>query len=65
MQRRARLGPAVLTVVLGIAGCGSVNTSAESPKPAGKSPSAICQGGSRGDRPGSGSQGLSDRSDLG
>ena len=41
MQRRARLGLAVLAVVLGIAGCGSVNTSAESPRPAGKSPSAI------------------------
>jgi len=41
MQRRARLGPAVLAVVLGIAGCGSVTASAESPKPAGKSPSTI------------------------
>lgn len=41
MQRRARLGLAVLAVVLGIAGCGSVNTSAGSPQPAGKSPSAI------------------------
>src|ERR1700745_2818378 len=41
MRRRARLGLAVLAVVLGIAGCDSVNTSAESPKPAGKSPSAI------------------------
>ncbi|HMI26231.1 MAG TPA: hypothetical protein VK594_17240, partial [Streptosporangiaceae bacterium] len=41
MQRRARLGLAVLAVVLGIAGCSSVNTSAESPQPAGKSPSAI------------------------
>ena len=41
MQRRACLGLAVLAVALGIAGCGSVNTSAESPKPAGKSPSAI------------------------
>ena len=41
MQRRARLGLAVLAVVLGIAGCGSVNTSAESPQPAGKAPSAI------------------------
>ena len=40
-QRRARLGLAVLAVVLGIAGCGSDSTSAESPKPAGKSPSAI------------------------
>ena len=43
MQRSARLGLAVLAVVLGIAGCGSVNTSAESPKPAGKSPSAIAR----------------------
>jgi len=43
MQRRARLGPAVLAVVLGIAGCGSVNASAESPQPAGKSPSAIAR----------------------
>ena len=43
MQRRARLGLAVLAVVLGIAGCGSVNTSAESPLPAGKSPSAIAR----------------------
>ena len=43
MQRRARLGLAVLAVVLGIADCGSVNTSAESPKPAGKSPSAIAR----------------------
>src|ERR1700761_3045231 len=41
MRRRARLGLAVLAVVLGIAGCSSVNTSGESPKPAGKSPSAI------------------------
>ena len=41
MQRRARLGLVVLAVVLGIAGCGSVNASAESPQPAGKSPSAI------------------------
>ena len=41
MQRRARLGLAVLVVVLGIAGCSSVNTSAGSPQPAGKSPSAI------------------------
>ena len=41
MQRRARLGLAVLAVVLGIAGCGSVNASAESPQPAGTSPSAI------------------------
>ena len=40
-QRRARLGLAVLAVVLGIAGCGSASTSAESPKPAGTSPSAI------------------------
>ena len=40
-QRRARLGLAVLAVVLGIAGCGSVNASAESPQPAGTSPSAI------------------------
>ena len=43
MQRRARLGLAVLAVVLGSAGCGSVNTSAESPLPAGKSPSAIAR----------------------
>jgi uncharacterized protein YceK len=43
MQRRARLGLAVLAVVLGIAGCGSVNSSAESPQPAGKSPSAIAR----------------------
>ena len=44
MQRRARLGLAVLAVVLGIAGCGSGNaSSAESPKPAGKSPSAIAR----------------------
>ena len=43
MQRRACLGLAVLAVALGIAGCGSVNTSAESPKPAGKSPSAIAR----------------------
>ena len=43
MQRRARLGLAVLAVVLGIAGCGSVNASAESPQPAGKSPSAIAR----------------------
>jgi len=41
MQRRARPGLAVLAVVLGIAGCGSVKASAESPKPAGTSPSAI------------------------
>ena len=41
MQHRARLGLAVLAVMLGIAGCGSVTSSAESPKPAGKSPSAI------------------------
>ena len=41
MQRSARTGLAVLAVVLGIAGCGSVNTSAESPESAGKSPSAI------------------------
>ena len=43
MQRRACLGLTVLAVALGIAGCGSVNTSAESPKPAGKSPSAIAR----------------------
>jgi hypothetical protein len=44
LQRRARPGLAVLAVVLGIAGCGSVNaSSAESPKPAGKSPSAIAR----------------------
>jgi len=43
MQRRACLGLAVLAVALGIAGCGSVTTSAESPKPAGKSPSAIAR----------------------
>ena len=43
MQRRAHLGLAVLAVVLGIAGCGSVNASAESPLPAGKSPSAIAR----------------------
>ena len=42
-QRRARLGLAVLVVVLGIAGCSSVNTSGESPKSAGKSPSAIAR----------------------
>ena len=42
-QRRARLGLAVLAVVLGIAGCGSVNASAESPLRAGKSPSAIAR----------------------
>ncbi len=41
MQRRARLGLAVLAAVLGIAGCGSVHASAESPQPAGKSPSTI------------------------
>ena len=41
MQRGAHLGLPVLAVVLGIAGCGSVNASAESPLPAGKSPSAI------------------------
>ena len=41
MQRRARLGLAVLAVVLGIVGCGSVTTSTESPQPAGTSPSAI------------------------
>src|ERR1700720_4515949 len=44
MQRRARPGLAVLAVVLGIAGCGGVNaSSAESPKSAGKSPSAIAR----------------------
>ena len=43
MQRRARLGLAVLAVVLGIAGCGSVTASAESPQPAGTSPSAIAR----------------------
>ena len=43
MQRRDRLGLVVLAVVLGIAGCGSVNTSAESPQPTGKSPSAIAR----------------------
>ena len=44
MQRRVRPGLAVLAVVLGIAGCGSVNaSSAESPKPAGRSPSAIAR----------------------
>ena len=46
MQRRARFGLAVLAVVLGIAGCGSGSgnaSSAESPKPAGKSPSAIAR----------------------
>jgi hypothetical protein len=44
MQRRARPGLAVLAVVLGIAGCGGVNaSSAESPKPAGTSPSAIAR----------------------
>ena len=43
MQRRANLGLAVLAVVLGISGCGSVNASAESPRPAGKSPSAIAR----------------------
>jgi hypothetical protein len=41
MQRRARLGLAVLVVVLGIAGCGSGTASTESPQPAAKSPSAI------------------------
>ena len=43
MQRRARLGLAVLAVVLESVGCGSVNTSAESPLPAGESPSAIAR----------------------
>ena len=43
MQRRARPGLAVLAVVLGIAGCGSVTTSTESPLSAGKSPSAIAR----------------------
>src|ERR1700760_1563585 len=42
-QRSARLGLAVLAVVLGIAGRGSDRKSAESPKPAGKSPSAIAR----------------------
>lgn len=37
----ARLGLAVLAVVLGIAGCGSAHASAESPRPAGTSPSPI------------------------
>ena len=41
MQRRARLGLAILAIGLGIAGCGSATSSAESPKPAGKSPAAI------------------------
>jgi hypothetical protein len=41
MQRRSRPGLAVMAVVLGIVGCGSVKTSAQSPQPAGKSPSAI------------------------
>ena len=40
-RHRARVGLAILAVVLGIAGCGSVNASAESPQPAGTSPSAI------------------------
>ena len=43
MQHRAHLGLAVLAIVLGIAGCRSVNASAESPLPAGKSPSAIAR----------------------
>jgi uncharacterized protein YceK len=43
MRRRARLGLAVLAVVLGLAGCGSVDTSTESPLSAGKSPSAIAR----------------------
>ena len=41
MQDRARPGLAALAVVLGIAGCASVTSSAESPQPAGTSPSAI------------------------
>jgi hypothetical protein len=43
MPRRARLGLAVLAVVLGIAACGSGKASAESPQPAGNSPSAIAR----------------------
>ena len=43
MPRRARLGLAVLAFVLGIAGCGSVNASPESPQPAAKSPSPIAR----------------------
>ena len=43
MPRRARLGLAVLAVVLGIAGCGSGKAPAESPQPAGNSPSAIAR----------------------
>jgi len=43
MRRRAHRGLAVLAVVLGIAGCGSVNAPAGSPLPAGKSPSAIAR----------------------
>ena len=42
MQRRARLGLAVLAVV-GIAGCGTVTTSAEAPLPTGRSPSEIAR----------------------
>ena len=42
MRRSARLGLAVLAVV-GIAGCGSVTTSAEAPLPTGKSPSEIAR----------------------
>ena len=42
-RRRARLGLAVLPVVLGIAGCGSVTTSAEVPQPTGKAPSEIAR----------------------
>ena len=42
-RARKRLGLAVLAVVLGSAGCGSVNASAESPRPAGASPSAIAR----------------------
>jgi len=41
MQRRALLGLAILAIGLGITGCGSATSSAESPKPAGKSPAAF------------------------
>jgi hypothetical protein len=43
MQPGARLGLAVLAVVLAIVGCGSVTTSAQAPQPAGKSPSEIAR----------------------
>ena len=69
MRRSARLGLAVLAVV-GIAGCGSVTTSAEAPLPTGKSPSEIarmvCTTKAAGEmRRGSGSQGLRDCPGLG